>query len=126
MLRRASINTDRMFWNNLRKSIRIKIIFILLRLLLCMPLRVREIGIILLSVVSNPLLRTIKICGYSVQQMVNLVSILLTYYLGVGLSALWSRIMRADYLLLQDRNRKSFWSTKVWDVEETENLKRQF
>jgi len=112
--------------DNLPKSIRIKIIFILLRLLLCMPLRIREIGIILLSIVSNPLFRTIKICGYYLQQIVNSAAILLTYYLGVGLSALCSRIIGADYLLLKNRNRESLWSVKAGDVEEKEHLKRQF
>ncbi|HOW27010.1 MAG TPA: hypothetical protein PK876_00715 [Elusimicrobiota bacterium] len=108
------------------KRLRSAALSLLIHGALLLPLRLREVLIILVSVLCNPLYKSLRIVGHKVQNTVNSVLIFFAYFIGVGVSCLLSRLMKEDPLGMRSKDTGTFWRKKETSSETVNDLERQY
>ncbi|MDD5774182.1 MAG: hypothetical protein PHX78_12040 [bacterium] len=109
-----------------RKKLKIFYLFIILHFILFIPRRAREVFVIFLSCAVNPLLQTLGLVVFFIQALFNSSLIFLAYYLGIGVSAILSRLSGKDYLNLNSKDKSTFWLKKETPNKDVLTLTRQF
>ena len=117
---------NKMGKHNLRESFRLIYLTIILYFVLFIPNKLRQLFVIFLSFFSNPIFKTVGLVYFFVSGIVNFLFIFVAYYCGIGLSAVISFFIRADYLYLRKNDRTTFWFKKDKVDKNIDYLKRQF
>lgn len=64
--------------------------------------------------------------GKFVSSIVNFILLFIVYFVGVGLSALFVRILNKKILDLKKENKKSYWGEKIVEDKKFDDHFRQF
>lgn len=115
-----------MIRHNLRENFRLAYLTIILYFVLFIPNKLRQLSVIFLSFFCNPILKTLGVIWFFVISIINSLFIFAAYYCGIGLSAVISFFIGADYLYLRKDARNTFWRKKDKVAEDINYLERQF